>query len=104
MLSFYTATGGGVQGCNMIGSNTGPPPLDLGGGFGNFLVQILDSSRVVIEGNTFGDTWADSALKLATGTTGPGATHSTIRFNTLTANPSMASLSPLAVTTPFATI
>lgn len=87
MLTFYKARGGGVQGCNMIGANSGPPPLNLGGGYSNFLVQVIDSTHVLVEGNTFGNTWADSALKLATGSTGPGATYTLIRFNTFTANP-----------------
>lgn len=46
MLTFEKTNGGGVQGCNMIGVNSGPPPLNLGGGYGNFLVQVVDSSHV----------------------------------------------------------
>jgi len=87
MLIFYEAPGGGIQGCNLIGSNNGPAPLDLGGGYGNFLLNVTDSSNILIEGNTFGATWADAAVKLDTGSTGPGATFINIRYNTFNANP-----------------
>ena len=86
IITFYETTGGSVTGCDLRGSNTAvPAPLD--DDEGNFLIAITDASGVLIEGNTFEQTWADAAVSLNTGTTGPGGSDSTVKFNTFTNNP-----------------
>jgi hypothetical protein len=87
MVTFYQVTGGGIQGCNMKGANAGAGPLPIDDNQGNRLVLVEDSSNLLIEGNIFGNTWANSAMSFATGNTGPGGTHTTVQYNTFTANP-----------------
>lgn len=47
----------------------------------------MDSSNILIEGNTFENTFANSAIQFATGSTGPGVTNSTMQYNTFSGNP-----------------
>jgi hypothetical protein len=86
IIVYYATTGGSVAGCDFRGTNTDvPTPLDENQG--NFLIEITDAEGVMIEGNTFEATWADAAISLNTGTTGPGGSSSTIQFNTFSGNP-----------------
>jgi hypothetical protein len=78
-----------VCGCDFQGNNTarvgGAKAMDANQG--NFLIQAIDSSEVMIEGNTFENTWANSAIQFNTASTGPGVTNSIIQFNTFSGNP-----------------
>jgi hypothetical protein len=76
-----------VAGCDFQGSNTGNGARFLDVNQGNFLIYLTDSSNILIEGNTFENTFANSAIQFATGATGPGVTNSTIQYNTFTGNP-----------------
>jgi hypothetical protein len=87
MLWFSGVSGGGVQGCNMKGANSGPSPLTLDTNEANHLILVQESSNLLFEGNIFGNTWANSALYFGTANTGPGVTNSTVQYNTFTANP-----------------
>jgi hypothetical protein len=87
MLFFNGVTGGGVQGCNIKGANSGSGPLPLDSNQANYLIAAQESSNLLFEGNIFGNTWANSALYFGTANTGPGVTNSTVRYNTFTANP-----------------
>jgi hypothetical protein len=76
-----------VAGCDFQGSNTGSGAKALDYDQGNFLIMVSGSSNTLIEGNTFENTWANSAIQFNTDYTGLASTNSTVQYNTFSGNP-----------------
>jgi hypothetical protein len=76
-----------VCGCDFQGSNTGSGAKTLDSDQNQFLILASGGSNIVIEGNTFENTWANSAIQFNTDYTGTGASSSIVKYNTFSGNP-----------------
>jgi hypothetical protein len=76
-----------ISGCDFQGGNAGSVAKGLDANQSNYLIGITDSSNLTIEGNTFENTFANAAVWLSTGSTGPGVTGSKIQYNTFSGSP-----------------
>lgn len=76
-----------ICGCDFQGSNTGSGAKSLDNNQNQFLIMVSGGSNITIEGNTFENTWANSAIQFDTDYTGIGASSSTAKYNTFSGNP-----------------
>lgn len=76
-----------ICGCDFQGSNTGSGAKTLDNQQNQFLILASGGSNITIEGNSFENTWANSAIQFNTDYTGIGASSSTAKYNTFSGNP-----------------
>ena len=76
-----------VCGCDFQGDNTGSGAKTLDNEQNQFLIFASGGSNITIEGNSFENTWANSAIQFNTDYTGVGASSSVAKYNTFSGNP-----------------
>jgi hypothetical protein len=75
-----------ICGCTFTGPNTTPGALSAGDSAGNFLIEISGGSNVLIEGGTYENAYADSAIQFNQDSGSP-STGGTVQYNTFLHNP-----------------
>lgn len=78
-----------IAGCTFQGGNINPVlgAKVLDSNQSNYLIDCVDGSGLLIEGNTFVNSFGNAAVKFETGSTTPGCSSSTVQWNTFYNNP-----------------
>jgi Bacterial Ig domain len=77
--------GNTVVGCNFEGGNSATGAVDIGSNQGQFLI-IVSSSNNTIEGNSFQNTWGNSAVQVNSDYTGITPANFLVQYNTFSHN------------------
>lgn len=78
-------SGNTVVGCNFQGGNSASGPVGIGTNQGQFLI-ILSSNNNTVEGNTFQNTWGNTAVQVNSDYTGMSPANFLIQYNTFSHN------------------
>jgi Bacterial Ig domain len=77
--------GNTVVGCNFQGGNSASGPVAIGANQGQFLI-IISSDNDTVEGNTFQNTWGNTAVQVNSDYTGISPANFMIQYNTFSHN------------------
>jgi hypothetical protein len=77
--------GNTVVGCDLQGGNSASGPVDIGSNQGQILI-IVSSNNNTVEGNTFENTWGNSAVQVNPDYTGIFPANFMIQYNTFSHN------------------
>ncbi|MBV8774573.1 MAG: hypothetical protein JO166_19890 [Deltaproteobacteria bacterium] len=77
--------GNTIVGCNFQGGNSASGPVPIGSNQGQFLI-IISSNNNTVEGNTFQNTWGNTAVQVNSDYTGVSPANFLIQYNTFSHN------------------